>query len=572
MRTVILILLGKVHGVHHIFLMKYSKVLLQDRVKIEILHKTLSQHRGNILIHYLSAFQIIQQYLKKWKLRLFVSDLEKKNLCSHENRDIFLLQVFVIFSRKVLLQNFEFSYIELYNFRLDNLQLIELFIVVTLHIGINTTDNIEDDTHDDDKTRTRDEKIYITCGCKKSECCIEFCHEVWKHCDKREKSTTEEIQTIRDMLKHRGSFFSWTSTRDISSSFLDTFSDFRRIKCDRHIEKWKPENKKKVCSDIYPARILHRKICREPVSYVSTCSTSSFSKNLTDKRRKSDKGNSKDNWHHSCLIHTDRKMRSFIPASASIYQRNFSISLSKSNDNIDHSNCKESEYHEKCDLISRKIIEDMLRHSRKDSSKDNNRRTISDTELCYEITEPEEDHRPRRDKCHSGKDSSEKILCINNRSPSRTCTNKAIEEKYHPIALCKCERNSEVSCIVIDFLLSLFSFFFETFQRRNDHSKKLDNDRRIDIWGKSHEYNRKVLKSSTHHRTKKCKLCICTKLLSICCEECDIYTWNGYIRKEWIHCDHKECEDNFFADMRSIPDFFSICDHGEGYYVLCIRY
>jgi hypothetical protein len=203
----------------------------------------------------------------------------------------------------------------------------------------------------------------------------------------------------------------------------------------------------------------------------------------------------------------------------------------------------------------------MLWNSSENSSKDNNRRTVSNTKLCYEITEPKKNHCTSSNKCHRRENCSKKILCINNWGTSRTCTNKSIEEKNHPVALGKCKRNSEVSRIVINFLLSLFSLFFETLKRRNYHSKKLDNNGCVDIWSKSHEDNRKMLKSSTHHRTKKCKLRICTKLLSICCKECNIYSWNRYIRKERIYCNHKKGKYNFFANMRSIPNFFSICNH-----------
>ena len=38
---------------------------------------------------------------------------------------------------------------------------MEFLIIEALHICIDTTDDIEDHTDDDDDTRTRDEEVYI---------------------------------------------------------------------------------------------------------------------------------------------------------------------------------------------------------------------------------------------------------------------------------------------------------------------------------------------------------------------------------------------------------------------------
>jgi hypothetical protein len=208
----------------------------------------------------------------------------------------------------------------------------------------------------------------------------------------------------------------------------------------------------------------------------------------------------------------------------------------------------------------------MLWHSRKYSCEDYDRRTIAYTHLCDEITEPEEDHSTCSDKEHSRKDDTEEVLRIDDRSSPSACSSAddVIEEVDHTIALCECEWDGEVSGIVIDLFLSLFSFFFQSFERRHDDCEKLDDDRSIDIWCESHEHDRELLESTTHDRAEKRKLSIGLKLLREGIEKRHIDSWYRYSREELIYHHHSDGEDDLLADMFCGPDFFEIRDHDEG--------
>ena len=61
--------------------------------------------------------------------------------------------------------------------------LVELLVIETLHISINTADNIENNTYYDDKSRTRNEEINIRCSTRteNSKVIINFRDRVWKY-------------------------------------------------------------------------------------------------------------------------------------------------------------------------------------------------------------------------------------------------------------------------------------------------------------------------------------------------------------------------------------------------------
>ena len=206
----------------------------------------------------------------------------------------------------------------------------------------------------------------------------------------------------------------------------------------------------------------------------------------------------------------------------------------------------------------------MLWYSGEDSSKNDDRCTIAYASLCDEITEPEEDHSTCSDEEHSREHDSKKVLRIDDRCSTRSCSYDAIEKVDHTIALREGKWYSEISCIVIDFFLPLLAFLLQGFERWYDDREQLDDDRSIDIRCKSHEYDRELLKSTSHDRPEKRELSIRSELLSEDCEESDVHAWDWYSREELIYDDHSDREDDLLADMLSCPDFFEIGDHVKG--------
>ena len=206
----------------------------------------------------------------------------------------------------------------------------------------------------------------------------------------------------------------------------------------------------------------------------------------------------------------------------------------------------------------------MLWHSGEDSGKDDDRCTIAYASLCDEITEPEEDHSTCSDEEHSREHDSKEVLRIDDRCSTRSRSYDAIEKVYHTIALREGKWYSEISCIVIDFFLSLLAFLLQGFERWYDDREQLDDDRSIDIRCESHEYDRELLESTSHDRSEKRELSIGSELLSEGREEGDIHTWNWYSREELVYDDHSHREDDLLADMFSCPDFFKIGDHVKG--------
>lgn len=198
-------------------------------------------------------------------------------------------------------------------------------------------------------------------------------------------------------------------------------------------------------------------------------------------------------------------------------------------------------------------------NSCKYSSKDNNRTSISYSKFCDEITKPEKNHSSSSNKCHSRKHNSPEISSINDWCTASTYNR--IKKIYHTIALRKSERNSQISSIIIEFLLSLFSLLLEILKRWNNNRKKLNDNSCIDIWSKSHENNREILKSTSHNRSKECELSIGSELCCICFEKCYINSRNWHISKEYVHSNHSNRKQNLFTDMFCCPDFFNIGYH-----------
>jgi hypothetical protein len=284
-------------------------------------------------------------------------------------------------------------------------------------------------------------------------------------------------------------------------------------------------------------------------------------KYLSDKCWKCDQRYREDDRHHASLIHSYRKIRPLISTSTGIDKWNFTISFCELHDHIDHSDCEEEEYEKESVALCRDIAQDMLWYSCEYTCKDNDRCTIAYSALCDEITEPEEDHRTSSDEEHSRKYDTQEIFRIDYRRSSYTCTDDTIEEINHTIALCKSKWDSEITSIIIDLFLSLFSFFLHGFERWHDDCEKLDDDSRIDIWCESHEDDRELLEPTTHDRPEECKLSIGLELLSEGIEECDIDPWHRDSREELIDDDHTYSEEYLLADMFCCPDFFEIRDH-----------
>ena len=125
----------------------------------------------------------------------------------------------------------------------DKKFLVKFLVVEALHICIDTPDNIEDDSDDDDQPWSWDEKVYITRGSYTPREEGDYLgSDIGEYCDKCKESSSEEIESIRHTLEKCRCLLSWADSRDISSTLLDTFSDFSRIECDRYIEKWESEN------------------------------------------------------------------------------------------------------------------------------------------------------------------------------------------------------------------------------------------------------------------------------------------------------------------------------------------
>ncbi len=103
----------------------------------------------------------------------------------------------------------------------------------------------------------------------------------------------------------------------------------------------------------------------------------------------------------------------------------------------------------------------MRRYSSKYSGEDNDRRSISDTGFGDDVPEPEKDHRPCRNEEHRWKYDTPEVRSIDNLRATISCADERIEEVDHPVALRECEWDREIACIVVDLLLSLFSFLLQ---------------------------------------------------------------------------------------------------------------
>ena len=178
---------------------------------------------------------------------------------------------------------------------------MKFLIIKTLHICINTTNNIKNNTNYDNKSGTRNQEINISRTKRKSSICTHPCHQIWKYCYQSKKS-----------------------------------------------------------SNVKPTWVLHGEIRSKPLTNCSSSSGSSFWKNLPYKRRKCNNSNSKDNRYHTSLIDSNRKIWTFISTCTSIDKGNLAISFCKANYHINHSYCKRCYNSKKCIILCWDIIKNML--------------------------------------------------------------------------------------------------------------------------------------------------------------------------------------------------------------------
>jgi hypothetical protein len=302
---------------------------------------------------------------------------------------------------------------------------------------------------------------------------------------------------------------------------------------------------------------------REPLTDSSTHTSTTTLEDLTYKGWECDERYREDDRHHTSLIHSYRKIRPLISTGTRIDKWDLTIAFCELHDHIYHPYREKEEYQEESIALRRDIAKDMLWYSCEYTGEDNDRCTIPYTTLGDQIPEPEEDHRTCSDEEHSRKYDAHEVLRIDDRRSSCPCTDDTIEKIDHTIALCECKWDGEISRIVIDLFLTLFSFFFQSFEGWNDDCEKLDDDRSIDIWSESHEDDGELLEPTTHDRAKKCKLSIGFQLLREGIKECDIDPWYRDSREELIDDYHTDGEEYLLTDMLGCPDFFEIGDHGR---------
>ena len=98
---------------------------------------------------------------------------------------------------------------------------------------------------------------------------------------------------------------------------------------------------------------------------------------------------------------------------------------------------------------------------------------------------------------------------------------------------------------MVHLLLPLLSFLLQSLKLRDDNREELDDDDRIDVWGKPHQDDGEVLESSSHERAEERESLLIVEHASHLLQSTDLYSRHRYDREEFKERDKRECDDNF---------------------------
>ncbi|EKD29360.1 MAG: hypothetical protein ACD_78C00437G0005 [uncultured bacterium (gcode 4)] len=379
---------------------------------------------------------------------------------------------------------------------------------------------------------------------------VQFRHKIWEDCNKGKKWSSVKIEMKRSFFKIFRSFSSRTNSWNISTPFLNAFSNFFRIKYYGDIEKWEAENEKEIYGNIEPTRIVHRKIFEEELSDLSGTARPLVSENLSDKSRKCYDRNCEDYGYHSRLIHSYREVWFLVASRSSVDERNLSKPFRKLDDDVNDHEGHNRKDKQKWIISNRDILHDMRRGSCEDSCKYYHGCSISNSWFIDNLSEPHKEKSSCGDEKHGRKHCSPKVAHIHNLS---SATYKSVKKNDHSVTLRKSERNSRPSGIIVDFFLSLFPLFFQSFELWHNNCQKLHDNNCIDIRSKSHENNGEILKSSSHKRAKESKSLIGSKKILNGKKCCGIYPRNRDTGEKFIEDNDTERNKNLLLHIRWLP-------------------
>ena len=437
----------------------------------------------------------------------------------------------------------------------------ELFVIIALKLGIHSSDEFENDSDYDDKSGSRDEEVDLS---TRSRCIeelndsIELGHKVWEYCDEREEWSSVEIQVKGSLFKILSSLSSWTNPWDVSTTLLDTLSYFISIENDRDIEERESEYEEEVNDDVYPAWIIHREVLEEELSDLNGFSWTTIRENLTDEGWECYDRHGEDDRYHPCLIDSYREVWFLVSSCSCIDERDLPKSFGKLDDDIDNPECHDGKNEEEWVVTNGDVLHDMWRNSGQNSREDDHRASVSDSWFVDDFSEPHEEESTSRDEQHGRKHSSPEIAHIHDLSAS---TDEGVEEDDHTVTLRKRERNSHPSSVVVDLLLTLFSFFLHSLELWNDNRQELHDDDRIDVRSESHEDYREVFQSSTHEWAEERESLIGSEKILDRKKRSRIHSWYWDDREELVENDDTEGNDDFFLYIRGFPDTGNIFEN-----------
>lgn len=361
----------------------------------------------------------------------------------------------------------------------------------------------------------------------------------------------------RGIFQVFGSFSTRTNSWDVSASFLNTLCDLFGIEHYGDIEEGESEYQKEVYSDVKPARIIHGEVFQKKLSDLDGSSRSPIRQDLSDQCREGDDGYRKDNRYHPRLIDPDREVGFLVSPGSGVDEGDFSVSFGEFDDDVDDCEGHKCEREKEGIIAHGNILHDVGRNPGKNPGEYDHRASIPDSRFIDNLSEPHKKEGSGSDKQHRRKNHSVEIAHIHNLSPA---SDEGIEENNHPVTLCERERNGHPTGVVIDFLLPLFPFFFQSLQLWDDDRQELHNNDRVDVRSKPHEDDREVFQTTTHQGAEESETLIRRKKVLNGKKGGGIYPGNRDNREELVQYDNTERNEDFFLHIGWLPDTGNILE------------
>src|SRR3989338_536394 len=210
------------------------------------------------------------------------------------------------------------------------LAFVKTLVVMREQLSVNLTNEFQDHTHNNDHSGAAYHGGHATHGKSREH---QLKHN-GQYGDKGDHASSEKIHTVGNFCQIFGSFFSRAKSGHKAAALLNIVRNLIGIKYNAHVEVRECDDQKEIHNDVGPALRVELRGCESSDGFYPF--RIRIEQELPDDGGKGHKGNGKDDWDHSGLVHTNREKRLLrfgTSALTGVSHRNTALSFRKHHHN-----------------------------------------------------------------------------------------------------------------------------------------------------------------------------------------------------------------------------------------------